>query len=229
MRYILITIITLLFACNKNGGEASGVVIAIKKPYANQYFDEGDTIFMLAHISSSHTLHDFRMRAISATNGRIWYDYIGHAHEKQLELNQFFIPTVVQDEQLLLEVASLDHRGELVKQVIPFLVRNTIIETPPKIHLHSPTASSHLHAGDLLIISGEVTHDTLLQNVIIELSIEDQQLLFETLKIDDATHAGFNKEITLPTNRFGFYRIRIVATDVLGISNTTIMHLSIHK
>jgi hypothetical protein len=229
MKYALIAIVTLIIACNKNETEAPQVSIAIEKPYNNQYFDEGDTVFMLARISSTTTLHDFRMRVMSATNARIWYDYIGHAHEKEMELNQLFIPTVVQDEQLLLEVISLNHKGELVKESVPFFVRNTIAEIPPSIQLRSPTASSHLHAGDLLQIVGEVTHDTLLQNITIELSIDDEQLLFETLQIVDATHSSFNKEITLPTNRFGFYRVRIVATDVLGISNTTIMHLSIHK
>lgn len=91
----------------------SGVQITILTPTENASVKMGDTVFISANVSSDNALHDVSIKVKTADNLLTLYSENIHTHGNQLNINNNYIQTIKYKTELVLEISTRDHGGNV--------------------------------------------------------------------------------------------------------------------
>ncbi len=112
MKIYLFTI-CLLFttALRAQGHQKDSVYINIISPVESDSIHMGDSVYIIADITSNQPLHTVTITVKSADNMIVFYTDNIHTHSASYRLNKGFIQTVKIRMEMVLEIKTSDHNG----------------------------------------------------------------------------------------------------------------------
>lgn len=112
---LIVALIIVAAACTKKeqAPPEPTIVIDIQSPVEGAVFASGDTVKLLASISSPVDLHGYEWRIKDKQSGAELKLVTEHAHGRQISISGVYVNTVSAGTQAELEiVAEIDHEGD---------------------------------------------------------------------------------------------------------------------
>ena len=94
--------------------DVSDVKINIITPAENASVKMGDTVFITGTVTSENALHDVSITVRTADNLLTLYSENIHTHGNQLSINKNYIQTIKYKTELVLEISTRDHSGNII-------------------------------------------------------------------------------------------------------------------
>jgi hypothetical protein len=168
---ILYSAILIIIGCQKDSTieNTSPPQVDFISPSKGQSFTEDDTIYLKVNISSSVELHDYMLELKNVTDNKTVYTFNGHSDGKSASINEYYIPYVSKDADMLMVLTTLDHDGNKSVQTSAFKIKNTKEELKPEIVIISPS-SAECDNNSALHIQLGVNHSLFLKECHVKLS-----------------------------------------------------------